>query len=90
MEIKILEEKKGRLVFEIKGESHTLCRALQKELWNDSHVKAAGYNIDHPLVGVPKFVLETDGADPRKTVSAAIKRLQKHAIKFKELAKKIR
>lgn len=90
MEIKILEEKKSRLVFEVKGESHTLCRALQKELWNDSHVKAAGYNIDHPLVGVPKFVLETDGADPRKTVSAAIKRLQKTAEKFKDIAKKIR
>jgi DNA-directed RNA polymerase subunit L len=90
MEIKILEEKKSRLVFEVKGESHTLCRSLQKELWNDSHVKAAGYNIDHPLVGVPKFVLETDGADPRKTVSAAIKRLQKTADKFKDIAKKIR
>lgn len=90
MEIKILEEKKGRLVFEVKGETHTICRALQKELWNDSHVKAAGYHIDHPLVGVPKFVLETDGADPRKTVSAAIKRLQKTADKFKEAAKKIR
>jgi DNA-directed RNA polymerase subunit L len=90
MEIKILEEKKNRLVFEVKGESHTICRALQKELWNDSHVKAAGYNIDHPLVGVPKFVLETDGADPRKTVSSAIKRLQKTAEKFKEAAKKIR
>jgi len=90
MEIKILEEKKGRLVFEIKGESHTLCRALQKELWNDEHVKAAGYNIDHPLLGVPKFVLETDGADPKKTVSAAIKRLQKNAEKFKDEAKKLK
>lgn len=90
MEIKVLEEKKGRLVFEVKGETHTVCRALQKELWNDSHVKAAGYNIDHPLVGVPKFVLETDGADPRKTISAAIKRLQKTAEKFKDAAKKLK
>ncbi len=90
MEIKILEEKKGRLVFEVKGESHTICRALQKELWNDTHVKAAGYNIDHPLVGVPKFVLETDGADPKKTISAAIKRLQRTASKFKDAAKKLK
>ncbi|MBD3361636.1 DNA-directed RNA polymerase subunit L [Candidatus Woesearchaeota archaeon] len=90
MEIKVLEEKKSRLVFEIKGEGHTLCRALQKELWNDSHIKAAGYNIDHPLVGVPKFVVETDGADPRKTVSAAIKRLQKQTDKFKDAAKKLK
>jgi len=90
MEIKILEEKKNRLVFEIKGESHTLCKALQKELWNDSHVKVAGYNIDHPLVGVPKFILETDGADPKKTISSAIKRLQKQTEKFKDAAKKLK
>jgi len=90
MEIKVLEEKKNRLLFEIKGEGHTLCRALQKELWNDSHVKAAGYNIDHPLVGVPKFVLETDGEDPKKTINSAIKRLQKHANNFKDAAKKLK
>lgn len=90
MEINILEEKKNRLIFEVKGEGHTLCRALQKELWNDSHVKAAGYDIAHPLVGNPKFVLETDGADPKKTISAAIKRLEKIAEKFKDAAKKLK
>ena len=70
MEIKILEEKKNRIVFELPGQSHTLPNALRKELWNDSHVKNAAYAIEHPLIGCPKFVLETDGADPKKTLQA--------------------
>lgn len=90
MEVNIVEEKKNRLVFEVKGETHTLCRSLQKELWNDEHVKAAGYNIEHPLINVPKFILETDGADPKKTISAAIKRLDKAASKIKDQSKALK
>lgn len=90
MELKVLEEKKNRLVFELEGESHTVCRALQKELWQDDHVKAAGYDIPHPLINKPKFVVETDGADPKKTVISAIKRVEKDLGKFKELAKKLK
>ena len=77
MELKILEEKKNKLIIELKGETHAFCNALKKELWNDKHVKAAGYNIEHPLVGVPKIVVETDGKDPKKTLSDAAERLKK-------------
>ena len=90
MEITILEEKKNKIIFEVNGETHTLCNALQKELWNDPHVKAAGYNIEHPLLNIPRFMLETDGADPKKTISAAVKRLSKEASKLKDQAKNIK
>lgn len=88
LNVKILEEKKHRLVFEIDGDTHTLAAALTKELWNDEHTKVAGYNVDHPLLGKPKFVVETDGADPKKTVQAAAKRLSKQAEKFRDAAAK--
>ncbi len=84
MEINILEDKKNKLIFEIKGEDHTISNMLRKELWTDSHVKAAAYNIDHPLVGQPKFILQTDGEDPRKVLQAAAKRIQKQLAKFKD------
>ena len=90
MELKILEEKKNRLVFELKGEGHTLCGMLNKELLNDEHVKAAGYHIEHPLIGIPKFVIETDGSEPKKIVIAALKRLDKRLEKLKESAKEIK
>jgi DNA-directed RNA polymerase subunit L len=90
MEIKVLEEKKNKLVISVEGETHTLCNALVKELWADKHVKSAGYRVDHPLVGIPSVMLETDGADPRKTISAAVKRLKKASDAFKKSAKTIK
>jgi DNA-directed RNA polymerase subunit L len=84
MKLKILEEKKNKMVFELKGESHTFCNALKAELWNDKHVKIAGYNIAHPLIGIPKFVVETDGAEsPKKALTEAAKRLKNVSDKFK-------
>jgi len=90
MEIKVLEEKKNRLVVSIEGETHTLCNALVKEMWNDKHTKAAGYRLEHPLIAVPNLMVETDGADPRKTISSAVDRLVKSAEDFKKAAKSIK
>jgi len=90
MEIQIIEEKKDKLVFEIHGESHTLSNALRKELYNDEHVKTATYAIEHPLIEIPRFILETDGADPRKTLQAAAKRIQKQIEKIKTEAKELK
>lgn len=77
MELKVLEKKKNRLVFEIKGADHTLCNSLKDELWNDKDVSVAAYNIGHPMKAIPKFILETKKNDPVKTVHAAVSRLQK-------------
>ena len=90
MELNILEEKKDKIVFELKGEGHTLSNALRKELWNDEHVKAAAYAIEHPLIDLPRIILETDGADPKKTLLAAAKRIQKDLEKLKSEAKELK
>lgn len=84
MELNVLEDKKNKIIFEIKGEDHTFANMLRKELWNDSHVKAAAYNINHPIIGQPQFVLQTDGEDPRKVLKAAAKRIQKQLSKIKD------
>ncbi len=90
MEVNILEEKKDKIIFEIKGEGHTLSNALRKELWNDEHVKAAAYAIEHPLIEIPRFIVDTDGADPKKTLIAAAKRIQKDLEKVKAEAKELK
>jgi DNA-directed RNA polymerase subunit L len=91
MDINVLEEKKDKIVFELKGASHTLCNALKNELWNDSHVKTATYAIKHPLVNVPKMVVETDGEKPRKVIADAAKRLKKVCEKFEsEFSKEVK
>jgi len=65
--------------------------ALKEELWNVKHVKVAGYRIDHPLVGIPRLIVETDGQEaPRKALISAAERLKKKTGKFKELVGKLR
>jgi len=90
MEVVIVEEKKDKLVFDIRGDANTVVNVLKKELWNDSHVKASGYHIEHPLINVPRFVLQTDGVDPKKTLKSAIKRVEKQADKLDSEAKNIK
>jgi len=90
MELKVIENKKNRLVLEVPGTDHTFCNALKKELWNDKSVKVSAYNIEHPLIGVPKIILETEDKEPKKALSDAIKRLEKKNEQLLESFKKIR
>jgi DNA-directed RNA polymerase subunit L len=88
MEINILEDKSKRLVFEIKGEDHTLCNALREELWNDESVTVSAYNINHPLVGIPKFIIETKAdKEPKKALKDALSRLKKRNSDIAKLLK---
>jgi DNA-directed RNA polymerase subunit L len=76
MELNVLESKKHRIVFELRGADHTFCNALKQELWNDESIKVAAYNINHPLVGVPKFIVEST-TDAKAALLEASARLQK-------------
>ena len=88
MEIKILEEKKNRLYFEIPGAGHTLCNALKTELNNDEHVKVATYAVRHPETSNPKMIVETDSdSEPKKAIQSAIQRLKKNNDKFRAQVK---
>ena len=77
MELNFIEDKKNRIVVEVKGENHTFVSALTDELWNDDSVKIAAYKIDHPLVGVPKIIVETSGEDAQAALGKAVQRLKK-------------
>lgn len=82
MELNILEESKNRLVVEIKGESHGLCNALKAELRNNKKVQLTGYNVAHPLIGIPKMVIETSSGSPKEALVEAAKNLKKEADDF--------
>lgn len=91
MEIKVLEDKKNRFVFEVDGMGHTYLNLLKTELWNDSHVKVATYAIKHPQASKPKLILETDGDEsPRAAISGAVGRLKKISEKLKKELSAIR
>ena len=81
MELNVLESSKHRMVFELSGVDHTFCNALKQELWNDETIKVAAYNINHPLVGVPKFIVESSG-DVKEALAGASQRLKKRNKEF--------
>jgi len=83
MEIKILDETKNILRFEIKGDSG-IANVLQKELWNDPNIKVSGYTQHHPLVGSPEIFVETSKGNPKEAVLAAIDRIKKSNDKLKK------
>ncbi len=88
MEFKVLEETKDKLVFELKGETHTFCNALKYELQQIKGVITATYRVDHPLVGIPVFSLSTKALEPRKALKEALSNLRKKAKEFqKEVGK---
>lgn len=86
MEIIVIEKTSKRFVFELKEGTHTICNILKDELWNDKDIVAAAYNIDHPLIGIPKFIVETNGKTaPEKALANAVERVKKQN---KELGEK--
>ncbi len=85
MEIKILDDKKNKLIIEVKGIDHTLCNSIKAELWNDKHVKVASYSIRHPQISIPQIIVETDGEEtPKNALINAIQRIQKENAKFRK------
>jgi DNA-directed RNA polymerase subunit L len=47
MELKVLEQSRKRMIFELVGTDHTFCNALKEELNKDDNVKNATYTIPH-------------------------------------------
>jgi DNA-directed RNA polymerase subunit L len=77
MKIKVLEQTKNRLKFELEGKTHTLCNAISSELWNDKDVAVAGYHLEHPLISNAALVVEVEKGDPKKVLLKAVDRLTK-------------
>lgn len=89
MELKVITDTKDRFVFQLPTETHTFCSLLKTELQKVKGVTIATYKIDHPLVGVPEFLVETKGIEPRKAIKEALKALKKDAQDFEKAASKL-
>ena len=86
MEVQFLIEEKNKVKVEIKGEGHTICNPIVKELWKDDKVDIAGYSIDHSLVSSP--LLTVEGNDAKNNLRKAIERLSKKVNDMDEKFKK--
>src|SRR3989338_7300664 len=77
MEIKVLENTKHKLVIEVPGEDHTLFNILTQELVQDKEVKLGGYLVEHPVINIPRLIIETKTKSPVKVLQEAIKNVRK-------------
>lgn len=77
MEIKILNEDKNRIEFELIGEDHTFCNSLKTELWDHGGVEISAYNIKHPLISNPVMLVETSKGNAKKALQNAVSSLKK-------------
>ena len=91
MELNVLEDSPKKFIAEVKGAGHTMCNALKAELNENKHVKAATYSIAHPLIGIPKIIVETDGeAKPRKLLADAAASIAKDMKDLQKEFKKLK
>ena len=88
MEIKILDESKNRIEFEVIGEDHTLCNVLRNELWKQDNTKISAYNIKHPLISNPVMLVESGKGSPRTLITNAVASLKKQIKELKEIFSK--
>lgn len=86
MELKIIEDKKSRVVFEIVGADHTLGNVLKERISLQKGVNVCSYNVEHPLISNPRFLVEAD--DAKKAISSAIDSLKKDNEEFKKSIEK--
>jgi DNA-directed RNA polymerase subunit L len=84
VEIKVLNEEKNVLEFEIVGEDSTLPEILVHKLNQMPEVDFAAYKIDHPLVGSPKIFLRTKKGAPAAAIHKAVEALVTEIAEFRE------
>ncbi|NQU98973.1 hypothetical protein HQ533_05935 [Candidatus Woesearchaeota archaeon] len=92
MELDFIEDTKYKVVVDIKGAGHSFANALKQEMWNDKDIRISAYNVEHPLIGIPRIIVETHTGkkDVKKAFIDAVGRLKKKNATFLTKIKKLK
>jgi len=86
MELRVMKQTQNEMEFEIRGEGHTFCNALQDLLLKDEAIEFAGYSVPHPLINAAVFRVQTkEGQNPIETLKRAAARLKENAAAFRQI-----
>lgn len=88
MELKTVSEDKNVIEIKMRGENHTFCNLIRKELTENEDVEAAAYKIDHPLVSSPVLLVQTSKGTPKKALQLAIDSLRKKTKEYRSVLSK--
>jgi len=89
MEINILKETNESMELEIVGEGHTFCNVLRQELFNVEGVNFASYNLKHPTIGSPIFIVNLNKGKPKKALLDGANLLKEKTNEMRALLKKL-
>lgn len=82
MKLNVKERDKDLLIVEVEGAKQNIPNLIRKVLWEDPSVELAAYEKKHPYMGFPAIVIRAK--DPKKALSAAIKRAEDQIKDFRE------
>ena len=81
MKLVMLEESKGKMALEVRGENHTFLNLLRENAW-DAGSKQASYMIEHPYLSEPKLIIRAE--NPKKVLDASAQAILDSAKEFEK------
>ncbi|MFW9909746.1 MAG: RpoL/Rpb11 RNA polymerase subunit family protein [Candidatus Thorarchaeota archaeon] len=84
MEPRVIESSRYELKIEIGGEGHSFPNLLRKTLLEEPSVEFAGYNIDHPLLASPVFMLRTKKRQANVVMREALEKMLARTEEFRK------
>jgi DNA-directed RNA polymerase subunit L len=84
MKIEVITNEKNHLEFYVEGERHTLPNLLKEKIASSEGVEFCAYRLDHPLDKKARFVVKTNGKNPKKVLEDAIKQAKEELGEFKK------
>ncbi|HNV01055.1 MAG TPA: RpoL/Rpb11 RNA polymerase subunit family protein [archaeon] len=90
MKMEIIQNEKNTLEFYLLNERHTISNLLKEKLVKNGDVEFCAYKLDHPLEDKSRFILKTNGKNPKKVLEEAIKEIKEELEEFKKAFDKMK
>lgn len=84
MEVKIINNEKKALEFEVSDCDQSIFNYLVEKLNKKSDVEFAAYKLDHPTIGSPRMVIRTKKEDALDLVLDELENLKKELTLFRK------
>ena len=90
MEVEITKSDKNELRLKFNEIDQGFLNLVKLAVWEDSATQMAGFNIDHPVVGYPIFILKTKGKSAKDVWNKALESVNKQISTFESQIKKLK
>ena len=90
MDVETVKSEKNELRLKFSEIDQGFLNFIKSAVWEDSATQMAGFNIDHPMVGHPTFILKTKGKSAKDVWNKALESANKQISTFESQIKKLK